>query len=102
MEPTLTPDELAQRMTRLILGGHLGPAEGKGVLYDTVGEDHFSTIFIAAVISLDGSSAAFDRFLIRLAKKDGAVLSTTAVSLKQEDIAEVLRSARCGTLLQAQ
>lgn len=98
MAPGLNKEELSQRMRDLVFGGHLGPAEDKAITFDLVREDTVSITFIAALISLTESNAGLDRYLISLAKQDGALLSTTPVSLDRAGMAKVLLDSDCGML----
>ncbi|KAJ5832424.1 hypothetical protein N7474_000735 [Penicillium riverlandense] len=99
MAPDFNKEELSQHMRDLVFGGHLGPAQGKAVTFDVVREDTVSIIFIAALISLTGVSDLLDRYLICLAKEDGALLSTTPVSLDKDAIAKAIQEAGCGELV---
>lgn len=95
----LSPEQLSQRMRDLVFSGHLGPARGKGIAFDTVREDDTSITFVAALVLLTEAAAPLDRFLIRLAKQDGALLSTMPVSLDKDEMANVLQNAGCGELV---
>lgn len=100
MASNLSNEELSQRMRNLVFGGHIGPAEGKAITSDIVREDSTSIVFIAALISLSDLSVPLDRYLLCLTKQDGALLSTTPVSLNDKEMAGVLRNAGCGELVQ--
>lgn len=100
MAPGLSKKELSQRMRDLVFGGHLGPAQGKAITFDIAREDTVSILFIAALISLAEVNAGLDRYLISLAKQDGALLSTTPVSLDKAGMTGVLQESGCGELVQ--
>lgn len=100
MTPGLRKEELSQRMRDLVWGGHLGPAQGKAIMFDTVREDTESIIFMAALTSLTEVDAALDRYLLSLAKQDGALLSTMPVSLDKEGIVMILQEVGCGKHVQ--
>ncbi|KAJ5319315.1 hypothetical protein MYU51_013449 [Penicillium brevicompactum] len=99
MAPSLSKEEISQRMRDLVFGGHLGPAQGKAITFDIVREDPVSIIFIAALISFTEVNAGLDRYLISLAK-DGALLSTSPVSLNTGEMAKLLLESGCGKLVE--
>ncbi|KAJ5353755.1 hypothetical protein N7541_006319 [Penicillium brevicompactum] len=100
MLPCLNTEELSQRMRDLVFGGHLGPAQGKAITFDIVCEDAVSILFIAALISLTELITGLDRYLICLAKENGALLSTSPVSLDTGEMAKVFQESGCGKLVE--
>ena len=77
------------------------PRRGRlSITFDIVREDSLSTLFIAALISLTEVNAGLDRYLISFAKEDGALLSTSPVSLDKGEITKLLLESGCGKLVE--
>lgn len=99
MTTGLSKEELSRRMRDLVWGGHIGPAQGKAIMFDIVRENAGSIIFMVALISLTEVNAGLDRYLISLDKQDGALISTTPVSLDKDGITKIIQETGCGELV---
>ncbi|KAK3306215.1 uncharacterized protein B0T15DRAFT_494324 [Chaetomium strumarium] len=90
---------LYDKVLDLILQGLIGSAKGKGVVANLVTQDDDSAVYVVALVALPvPEDQAMDRHLIHLDKKTSNVLSLKPVSIEPDEMKQLLRDNKLGTL----
>ncbi|CAM1500539.1 Fc.00g097010.m01.CDS01 [Cosmosporella sp. VM-42] len=96
---SLSSDDLAQRMRKLVFSGLLGDAKDRMLVWDTVEQDKETTLYIASLIPTNGRRGDNHRkHLIKLQNSDGSLLAKIPAELSETELAQATKDAGIGVL----